>query len=177
MSDERFDACGKSDHLGDGFHIPAPIVNVVEGVVHSHRRGFVHTIVCIRVGRRVELRVRLASDDTHCFVPGQQVIATIPGEAVYLEAGLFRRSRQRLDRWYGRIVLVTSHSEGHVITAKIHGECWSLKSTMPILGSSHQPRTWDSVNIVVEPQAISLIPHNRTTRLEPTVATRPRVEV
>ncbi len=81
----------------------------------------------------------------------------IPGEAVRLEAGLFRRSTQHLNRWYGRIVLVEPSALGHVITAKIHGESWSLKCTSPIVGSSQPPRTWDPVNIVVDPHAIELV--------------------
>lgn len=131
--------------------------NVVDAVVHAQHVDLAHTTVRIRAGRRVDIRVRLPLDDDRCFPPGHQVIALIPPEAVYLETGLFRRSTQRLNRWFGRIVLVRPHGEGTIITAKVHGESWSLRSTRPIFGSNRPARTWDSVNIVVDPQAIELV--------------------
>ena len=133
------------------------VVNCVEGLIRSQHVGLTRSGVRIRVGRRVDLRVKLPIDDERCFFAEQQVIAMIPAEAVRLEAGLFRRSRQHLNRWYGRIVLVEPSSLGHVITAKVHGESWSLKCTSPIVGSSQPPRTWDPVNIVVDPHAIELV--------------------
>jgi len=133
-------------------------VNRVEGLVHSHHVGVARTTVRVRLGRRVDRRVKLPDDDDRCFFPGQRVITLIPCEAVRIEAGLFRRSNQRLNRWYGRIVLIEPPSFGHVATAKVHGESWSLKCTVPIVWASRPPRTWDPVNIVVDPHAITLIP-------------------
>lgn len=106
---------------------PASIsmVNLVEGVVHSQHVGLLHTMVRIHAGRRVDLRIRLPLADERCFFPGQPVIAMIPAEAVRLEAGFFRRSRQRLNRWYGRIVLIKRVDEGQLLTAKLHREGWT----------------------------------------------------
>ncbi len=155
---------GKSHgHPGESLLISDSTVNVIKGVVHCQEPGLIRTTVHIRSGHRIDLRVKLPLNHAYDFLQGQQVIATIPAEAVRLEAGLFRRSRQRLNRWYGRIVLLQPLSEGQFITAKLHGEGWTLTSTMPILGSTHSPRTWDPVTIVVDPQAIELVPYQRVT--------------
>lgn len=94
------------------------IINWVEGLVHSRHVGVTRTAVRVRIGRRIDLSVKLPIDDERCFFAGQEVIAMIPAEAVRLEAGLFRRSRQHLNRWYGRIVLIEPPSPRPVITAK-----------------------------------------------------------
>ncbi|MGQ0557545.1 MAG: hypothetical protein ACT4PN_16555 [Nitrospiraceae bacterium] len=115
------------------------------------------------------MRISLPTDDDRCFFPGQPVIAKIPAEAVRLEAGLFRRSRQRLNRWYGRIVLIKPLDEVQLITAKLHGESWALAGACPVLGSLHSPRTWDQVNIVVDPQRIELFSSQREASRNPEV--------
>lgn len=158
MSDESVHACGVLNHLSNAIRFHDPVANIVDGVVHYRHRGLVHTLVRIHVGRGVALHVKLPIDDAGCFIEGRRVTMRIPAEAIRLEAGLFRRSRQRLNRWYGRIVLVTSHREERVITAKIYGEGWSLTSAIPIVGSVCRVQTWDPVNIVVDPHAIELAP-------------------
>ena len=157
MSDEQLSGSSLTRRSEASIRTHDCMINIVEGVVHSQHVGLVHTTVRIRAGRRVDMCVRLPIDDARCFFPGQPVIATIPAEAVRLEAGLFRRSRQRLNRWHGRIVLVRSHREGHMITAKMHGERLSLTSASPVVGSGQRVQTWDSVNIVVDPHAIELV--------------------
>lgn len=157
------------EHSGGSLLHSDPMVNLIQGVVHSQHMGHIHTAVRIRAGRRIDLRVKLPIDDDRCFFPGQAVIAVIPVEAVLLEAELFRRSRQRLNRWYGRIVLIKPLDEGPLITAKLHGEGWTLTSTMPVLGSTHSPRTWDPITIVVDPQRIALFPSQRQAPREPNV--------
>lgn len=125
-------------------------------------------MVRINIGRRINLHIWLSTADDRCFFPGQQVAAMIPAAAVRLEAGLFRRSQQRLNRWYGRIVLRQRLDERPLITAKIHGETWTLTSAMPILGAVHSARTWDPVNIVVDPHRIAVFPCRRKASVEPT---------
>lgn len=134
------------------------VVNWEEGLVRSEHIGLARTCVRIRIGRRVDLCVKWPIGRAGTFITGQRAVAMIPAEAVRLEAGLFRRSKQHLNRWYGRIVLVEPSSLGHVITAKVYGESWSLKCIGPVVGSSQPPRTWDPVNIVVDPHAIKLVP-------------------
>lgn len=81
-------------------------------------------------------------------------MATIPAEAVRLEAGIFRRSKQRWNRWIGRIVLVESGEAGILYTVKIHGEDWTLKGYGPVAGARQPCKTWDVVNVVVDPQTV-----------------------
>ena len=83
-------------------------------------------------------------------------MATIPAEAVRLEAGMFRRSKQRWNRWIGRIVLVESGNAGVIYTVKIHGENWTLKSYGSVVGARQPSKTWDVVNVVVDPQKVGL---------------------
>ena len=150
------------DDSGGSILISDSMVNFVKGIiVHSHYENLHQPTVRIRAGRQVDMRIILPIGDERCFFPGQPVIARIPAEAVRLEAGLFRRSRQRLNRWYGRIVLVTPHREGYAISAKVHGERWSLTSTIRALGATDSARTWDSVNIVVDPQRVEVFPRHQ----------------
>ncbi|MDF0675263.1 MAG: hypothetical protein P0120_13130 [Nitrospira sp.] len=157
---------GNSPTSGQGPRSDSQVINWTEGLVHSRHVGLTRSCVRIRVGRRADLRVKLPIDDARCFFAGQQVIALVPAEAVRLETGLFRRSRQHLNRWYGRIVLIEPSSRGYVITAKVHGESWALKCTVPIVGASRPPRTWDPVSIVVDPHAIELISSQGEALLE-----------
>lgn len=172
MSDKQLSGSSVIEEPEASIPAPESMINLIEGVVHSQHEGLVHTIVRVRVGRRVDLLVKLARDAARCCIPGQSVMALIPATAVRFEAGLFRRSRQRLNRWYGRIVLLTPLGEGYGITTKLHGEDWILTSTMPILGSSYPPRTWDSVNVVVDLQTIVLLPQERMPRLAPKALAR-----
>jgi hypothetical protein len=157
------------EHPGGNILISDSMVNVVNGIVHAQHVNHMQSTVRIRAGGYLDLRAKLPLDEERCFFPGQAVIAVIPAEAVRLEAGLFRRSRQRLNRWHGRIVLIKSLDEGPLITAKFHGEGWTLTSTMPILGSTHSPRIWDPVTIVVDPHRIELFPSQRQAPREPKV--------
>ncbi|MBU6434944.1 MAG: hypothetical protein KJS98_16680, partial [Nitrospirae bacterium] len=88
------------------------ITNWVVGVVQSQHVGLVRSGVRIKIGERTNLRVRWPIGNERFFVVGQHVVATIPAEAVRLEAGIFRRSTQRWNRWIGRIVLVEPGDAG-----------------------------------------------------------------
>lgn len=83
-------------------------------------------------------------------------MATIPVDAVCLEAGMFRRGKQRWNRWIGRIVFVESSDAGIVYTVKIDGEDWTLKGIGPVVGARQPTKTWDVVNVVVDPQKVDL---------------------
>lgn len=173
MSDEHVYACGALNHPGNSVCTPDPIVTVIKGVVHCQQIGQVRTTVHIRIGRRLDLRIQLSLEDERRFVMGQPVIAVIPAEAVRLQASLFRRSRQRWNRWYGRIVLVASHHAGLTLTAKVHGEGLSLMSTMHVLGAAQPLRAWDPVNIVVNPGAVELVPDWEPVPLKPITRDNP----
>ena len=95
-------------------------------------------------------------DEERGFVVGQPVIAMFPATMVRLESGMFRRGKQRWNRWMGRIVLIEQVEEGVLYTVKVHGEQWTTKSWGPILGMQGARRTWDVVNIVIDPQMVEL---------------------
>ncbi|MDE3217757.1 MAG: hypothetical protein KGO23_00135, partial [Nitrospirota bacterium] len=130
------------------------ITNWVVGVVQSQHVGLVRSGVRIKIGERTNLRVRWPIGNERFFVVGQHVVATIPAEAVRLEAGIFRRSTQRWNRWIGRIVLVEPGDAGSVFTVKIHGEDWTLKAYGPVAGARVPSKPWDAVNVVVDPQRV-----------------------
>jgi hypothetical protein len=141
---------------GDSICADGTFTNWVAGVIHSQYVGLMRAGVRIKAMKRTDLRVRWPIGKPRRFVNGQQVIATIPAEAVRLEAGMFRRSKQRWNRWIGRIVLVESSESGTVYTVKIHGEDWTLKAFGPVMGAWQPSKPWDVVNIVVDPQRVDL---------------------
>ena len=133
------------------------VINWIAGSVHSYYIGLVREGVRITIMDRINLRVRWPIGEQRYFGDEQHVIATIPAEAVTLEAGMFRRSKQRWNRWIGRIVLIDPSEAGITYTVKIHGVDWTLKSCSPVLGSSERGRAWDVVNVVVDPERVDLV--------------------
>jgi hypothetical protein len=136
--------------------VDGTIVNWIAGVVQSQYVGLVREGVRIKVLDRIDLRVRWPIGEPRYFADGQQAIAVIPAEAVRLEAGMFRRSKQRWNRWIGRIVLIEHLEPGLVYTVKVHREEWTLKSLGPVLGAQQPGKPWDVVNVVVDPQAVEV---------------------
>ena len=132
------------------------IINWVRGIIHSQYVGLVRGGVRMKVGVRTDLRIRWARREEREFIVGQPVVATIPAETVRLESGMFRRGKQRWNRWVGRIVLIQQVEAGSLYTVKVHGEEWTLKSLGPVLGAQGPSRPWDVVNIVVDPQRVDL---------------------
>ena len=133
------------------------IVNWISGVIQSQYVGLVRAGVRIKVGDRADLRVRWTLDYDWPFIIGQRAIAAISAQAVRLEFGLFRRSKQRWNRWAGRIVLVEQREGSRLYTVKIHGEEWTIKSCGLVLGTEQPMRPWDVVNVVVDPQQVDLL--------------------
>ena len=139
---------------------PSLISNVLMGIVISKTEGLTRTMMRIRVGKHTDLRVRwqatLPTRGTANI--GQMVCVTIPEEAVHLEAGGFRRGKQRWNRWIGRVVLVNRKDEDPITTVKLHRESITLKSVGPVMGARSALSVWDTVNIVVDPQQVRLVP-------------------
>src|SRR5262245_10632190 len=78
---------------GSCISVDGRITNWVSGIVKSQHAGVVRSGARIKVMERTDLRVRWPIEKPcHCVV-GQAVVALFPGEAVQLEAGMFRRSR------------------------------------------------------------------------------------
>ena len=134
--------------------------NGLVGIVISKTERPTRTTLRIRVGKRTDLRVRwktvLPSPGTVNI--GQMIWVNIPEGAVHLEAGGFRCGKQRLNRWIGRVVLVNRTDQDLVTTVKLYRESITLKSVGPVMGTCATLSVWDTVNIVVDPQQIELVP-------------------
>src|SRR5215813_8944764 len=141
-----------------------PSANVLKGIVISRAPGLTRTTLRIRVGEQIHLRVRwpASAPGYDALDVGQMVWLSIPEEAVHLEAGGFRRGKQRWNRWIGRVVLVDRNHDEPVTTVKVHRDNITLKSRAPVVGSSALLKAWDTVNIVVDPQQIRLTPLSQT---------------
>lgn len=137
--------------------VDGAIINWIGGVIHSQYIGLVREGVRVRTMDRIDVRVRWLIGEPRYFADGQPVIATIPVEEVRLESGIFRRSKQRWNRWIGRIVLAETTSAKTIYTVKIHGEDWTLKSYGPVVDSAEPGKPWDVVNVVVDPQRVDLM--------------------
>src|SRR5262245_19888805 len=114
----------------------------------------------IRIGKRADLHVRwqTARHFPGTMNIGQIICVNIPVKAVHLEAGGFRCGKQRLNRWIGRVVLMNRKGQDLVTTVKLYRESITLKSVGPVLGGCTTLSVWDTVNIVVDPQQIELVP-------------------
>jgi len=139
--------------------------NVLTGLVMSKKKGLTRTTLRIRVSERTDLRVRWAASSLSedAVDIGQMVRLTIPEEAVQLEAGGFRRSKQRWNRWIGRVLLVDRNNYYSVTSIDVYRDIMTLKSRGPVIGAHRPLAAWDTVNIVVDPQRVSLTPINRSS--------------
>lgn len=137
---------------------PSLLPNVVTGIVTSRTEGLTRTAYRIRIGQRTEVRMRwpCSSPSRRTLEIGQTVRLTIPQEAVQLEAGGFRRGKQRWNRWIGRVVLTAQEDEDCSLTVKIHQDIITLKSRAQMIGAQVPLTTWDTVNIVIDPQRIKV---------------------
>ncbi len=134
------------------------VSNRVAGKVVAIHQGLVRTTVRLAVGNRVELRSRSASA-VEAEAPvriGERLHAEIDAEAVLLGVPSVWPGRERWNRWTGRIVLVEPHEPAGLVTVKVKGESWTLKSKRGVMDAQRFPRTWDPVNIVVDPEAVRL---------------------
>ncbi len=137
---------------------PSGDINVIEGTVTRVAQGLACTAVRVRVGERTNLTARwpCSNGERTDFRVGARIRALIPVESVRLEAGWFRRGPGRWNRWIGRIVLVQGKPPDLLVSVKVYGETWTLRGRGPVVGAAACPQTWDTVNIVVAPQAVRL---------------------
>ena len=128
------------------------------GTVVSWHRCLSRTRLRLRIGTLTILRVRWLSDEdvTEPARNRDRVTVVIPAEAVRLEAGWFRRGTRRVNRWIGRIVLVQADEPDPLITVKVFGETWTLRSRGSVVGADRLPRAWETVNIVIDPEQVRL---------------------
>ena len=133
-------------------------VNVVTGTVVSWHRNLSRTRMRFLIGAQTILRARWFSDEgvTEPVRFRDRVTVVIPAEAVRLETGWFRRGPRRVNRWIGRIVLVQADKSVPLITVKVLGETWTLRSRGYVVGADRFPRAWETVNIVIDPEQVRL---------------------
>lgn len=138
--------------------VPHPS-NTLVGIVTSKQDGLTRTTARVRISERTDLRVRWqTSTGQHAdVIVGSRVRLTIPETAVQLEAGGFRRGKQRWNRWIGRVVLVQQNQGTTVTTVKVHRDHITLKSRGPVIGGPSPLTTWTTVNLVIDPEHIGLI--------------------
>ena len=140
--------------------LPSRISNGLMGIVISKFERLTRTTLRIRIGTRIDLHVRwqIALPSPGTVNIGQMIWVHIPEGAVHLEAGGFRCGKQRLNRWIGRVVLVNRTDQDLVTTVKLYRESITLNSVGPVLGMCTTLSVWDTINIVVDPQQIGLVP-------------------
>jgi len=133
-------------------------VNVITGTVVSSHRSLSRACLRLQIGAQTSLRARWLSDEgvAEPVRIRDRVTAVIPAEAVRLEAGWFRRGTRRVNRWIGRIVLVQADKPDPLITVKVYGETWTLRSRGYVVGADRLPRVWETVNIVIDPEQVRL---------------------
>ena len=138
---------------------PPPLSpNVLTGIVFARTEGLTCTTYRIRVAERIDVRMRWPSSSCRSLSIGRPVRLMIPQESVLLEAGGFRRGKQRWNRWIGRVVLSARQDKDGSITVKIHHAPITLKSRGSVTGTQSPLSTWDTVNVVVDPQHITILP-------------------
>lgn len=132
--------------------------NTVAGSVVSIHQGLTNTGMHLHIGEHTTLRLRRPSDaiDGQMVRIGQKVTAHLALDSVLLAMPGKWPGKDRWNRWSGRIVLVEPAASSSLITVKVQGEQWTLKSRGLVLGSDRPPRTWDHVNIVVDPARVAL---------------------
>ncbi|MGQ0812406.1 MAG: hypothetical protein ACT4OO_14445 [Nitrospiraceae bacterium] len=156
MTENKIEAWDDKD-LGHHQMVPSSINHLI-GSVRSIHNGVTCAMVRLRVGQRLDLRVKWMSGSMIERAPqaGQGFVATISPNDVTLEAGMFRRGKERWNRWPGRIVLVDTRASEPLITVKIHGEDVILNSRGSVIGLDRAPQVWDTVNIVVDSTRVQL---------------------
>ncbi|GKS57946.1 hypothetical protein YTPLAS18_14730 [Nitrospira sp.] len=138
-------------------------VSVLHGEVELVHRGLTRIAIRLRVGRQTRVRVRRPADvddGLPCQV-GQGATVQISDEAISIEPGTFRQGRRRWNRWLGRVVLVERDGTRVHVSVKVQGDDIVLRKSYPVEDSCASLRTWDIVNLVVDPSRIGLhfLPH------------------
>jgi len=134
--------------------------NLITGQVVSILHGLTRATMKVTTEDHTIFRARCPSElfERASVRIGEQVTAQIPADAVLLGTAGVWPGKDRWNRWTGRIVLVEPGLSAGAITVKLYGKSWTLTSTGPIIGQPLRPQAWDPVNIVIDPERISLVP-------------------
>ncbi|BCA57064.1 hypothetical protein W02_42040 [Nitrospira sp. KM1] len=140
--------------------------NIITGVVVMRTKGLTRTALLMRVGDHTHLRVRWTGySPAHETVQiGDEARVCIAENVVNLEAGTFRRGKQRWNRWIGTVVMNYHCNYDNVTTVRLDQDNIVLKSRSPISEGQPALSTGDRVNVVIDPHDIRLLP----TRQKPT---------
>ena len=118
-----------------------PIWNRLDGHVVSILHGLTRTTVKLLIEDEVVLTVRCSSEQ---FEPmgrvGHHVTAQLNAYDVLLGTTGTSLGKERWNRWSGRIVLVGPGSCSPLITVKLQGKGWILKSMGPVVGQPGRRR-------------------------------------
>jgi len=152
---------GRKSQLGDvadDYQSKADAWNLISGTVLSIHQGLTRTGIRIGVGEQGILRAKWPNDVglADQVRIGKRVTVQIASTAVLLGVPGIWPGGDRWNRWAGRIVLVDPGKPHEMVTVKVFGEKWTLRSTGPVQGLDRPPQAWDSVNIVVDPAMVPL---------------------
>ncbi len=142
-----------------------PMWNHVDGRVISILQGLTRTTMKLLTEDEVVLTVRCPSEkfEQMSVRVGHHATARINANDVLLGTGGTSPGKERWNRWSGRIVLVGPGTSTPLITVKLQGKGCTLTSTGPVVGHSLRPEAWEPVNIVIDPENVTLTPHRRAT--------------
>lgn len=142
------------------------VSNTCRGDILSIAQGLTHMSCRIKLSDGAMLRMRrsLSQVTSEDLCVGQTATVTIDSQAVVLVAPGHQLIKARWNRWNGRIVFIESRRSTPIITVKVRGEPWTVKSTLPIMGFQRKPQVWDDVVIVVDPEKVSLAVHSTKER-------------
>jgi molybdopterin-binding protein len=157
----------RTDSVAQGLLSMSPSVwNLVAGHIGSILHGLTRTTIKVVTEDGATIRLRCPSErfQQMSLHIGQQVMAQIHANAVLLGMAGTWPGGDRWNRWTGRIVLVEPGAERPLITVKLQGKSCTLKCTGPGVGKSSRPEAWDTVNIVIDPEKVALMPQRSAGR-------------
>jgi molybdopterin-binding protein len=143
-----------------------PMWNHLAGRVISILHGLTRTTVKVMTEDEAIFIVRCPSkrfEEINVRI-GQQAMVQVNAHDVLLARAGRWPGKDRWNRWTGRIVLVEPGTEAPMLTVKLQGKSCMLKCTGPVLGLASRPETWDTVNIVVDPEQVAMLPRQSATR-------------
>jgi hypothetical protein len=154
-------------------HIAESSLDVPE--IHSHRVRIKNRLFGTIVSRQlqplcqhqIKYRVRMLDGETVNFISaapseesadvdiGQHVTLDVLPSDVMLSPPRWV-SHLEDNRWPARVVLAAQQEFGSLVTVKILGRFWTLKSTQRIFWLNRPPCAWDRVTVHIPLDAISI---------------------
>ncbi len=139
-----------------------PQVNRVKGQVIWIQDGLKDSTLKLRVGERLDLKVRGSSqaDRAPRICQGQRLEVEIPPDAIYLVAPDRCPVKGRWTQWEGRIVLAPRPENdlcnSNLTTVKVRGEQLTLHCQRTLGASSAPTQVGDPVILLIDPRAVGI---------------------